>query len=515
MKKLSLTVKYMLLLIPLFAVAVVTSVVTWETLGKRDSRLITANRLNELAGLAKLYPTIMGSSLRGYLLDPKNEKEAKTKEQADVDNAKTLKEMSTLTTDSEIKKLVTEVTEFDDKNLNPSEDKIVALVKDGKLAEAQKVFITEYLPLRELYEDLSTVLAQKTNEESKKIVASLDEEKHNAAILIIGITLMGIFIVSGLMLILTLKVSGAIRNVVANLGEASKTITTTATQISGSSEHLSQAVSTQAASLTETAAAVEQTNAMIQKNTDSSKNAAQNSVQSQSIAEKGQASVQQMIQSMVEIDESNQEIINQVKKSNGQISEIVKVISEIGEKTKIINDIVFQTKLLSFNASVEAARAGEQGKGFAVVAEEVGKLATMSGNAAKEITDMLDQSIKKVESIVAETNESVTSLITKGEGKVRFGTKIANECGEALTEIVESISSVTVLASEISTASLEQSKGVQEITKAISEMDRTTQENAHASAESAKAAALLTGEAEALELMVIELISTVDGRSAA
>ena len=72
------------------------------------------------------------------------------------------------------------------------------------------------------------------------------------------------------------------------------------------------------------------------------------------------------------------------------------LISEIGNKTKVINDIVFQTKLLSFNASVEAARAGEHGKGFSVVAEEVGNLAHMSGNSAKEITQLLESSINRV-----------------------------------------------------------------------------------------------------------------------
>lgn len=102
-----------------------------------------------------------------------------------------------------------------------------------------------------------------------------------------------------------------------------------------------------------------------------------------------------MIHSITEISESNDRIMSQVADGNRKISEIVQVISEIGNKTKVINDIVFQTKLLSFNASVEAARAGEHGKGFAVVAEEVGNLAQMSGNAAKEISDMLNGSVSR------------------------------------------------------------------------------------------------------------------------
>lgn len=80
-----------------------------------------------------------------------------------------------------------------------------------------------------------------------------------------------------------------------------------------------------------------------------------------------------------------------MKISNKKITEITKVISEVAAKTQVINEIVFKTKLLSFNASVEAARAGDQGRGFSVVAEEVGNLAKMSGDAAKEISNITEE----------------------------------------------------------------------------------------------------------------------------
>jgi methyl-accepting chemotaxis protein len=98
-----------------------------------------------------------------------------------------------------------------------------------------------------------------------------------------------------------------------------------------------------------------------------------------------------------EIAISNQEFFEEINASNEELRIIINIISDISEKTKVINDIVFQTRLLSFNASVEAARAGEHGKGFAVVAEEIGKLASVSGNSAKEINDILGHATTQVE----------------------------------------------------------------------------------------------------------------------
>jgi methyl-accepting chemotaxis protein len=202
----------------------------------------------------------------------------------------------------------------------------------------------------------------------------------------------------------------------------------------------------------------------------------------------------------------------QVEESNQNLAEIVKVITEIGSKTKIINDIVFQTKLLSFNASVEAARAGEQGKGFAVVAEEVGKLAQMSGAAAKEISDMLDGSIKKVQNIVSETKSKVEALIEQGKEKVTIGTSVAKQCGEALDQMVSSVSEVSRMVSEIAMASQEQAEGVKQINQAMGQLDQTTQQNASGSQETASAAEELSSQADALRAMVIELTQTIEGR---
>jgi len=303
----------------------------------------------------------------------------------------------------------------------------------------------------------------------------------------------------------------AIDQVIANLTDNSNQVTSAAQQIASSSEELSQAATEQAASLEQTAASIEEMNSMVQKNAENAKRTSELAISSNQSAERGKTVVQDMIKAIDDISISNNTIMEQVDHSNQKISDIVKVIAEIGEKTKVINDIVFQTKLLSFNASVEAARAGEHGQGFAVVAEEVGNLAEMSGNAAKEISSMLDESIKKVEGIVHETKTNVGSIVQDGKLKVEVGSKVARQCGSVLDEIVGNVVSVTEMANEISTACQEQAQGVQEITKAMSQLDQVTQTNAATSEEAASAAEELSAQSDSLRAVVEVLVKTIRG----
>lgn len=308
------------------------------------------------------------------------------------------------------------------------------------------------------------------------------------------------------------SLSRTLQEISVALDESSTHVSSAASQIASSSEELSQSTTEQAASLEETSASVEEMSSMVNINFENSKKAAESSVTSKKQAEKGRMVVEEMVQSMSKIDISNNNIMEQINLSNQQMAEIVKVIQEIETKTKVINDIVFQTKLLSFNASVEAARAGEQGKGFAVVAEEVGNLAQMSGNAAKEISDMLAASVSKVEMIAHETKTKVDVLIADGRDKIKAGTKIAEECGEVLAEIVENVTSVSTMAGEITNASDEQAKGIQEITKAMGQLDQVTQTNAATSEETASAAEELSTQAASLKNQVSNLVAVISGK---
>ena len=306
----------------------------------------------------------------------------------------------------------------------------------------------------------------------------------------------------------------ALKSIANTLSLAGDEVTSASGKIATSSQELSQATSSQAASLEETAASIEEMSSMVAKNTDSAQRTASTSEQSQRDAGQGKEAVERMMTSMNEINSSNEAIMKQTNESNQQLEEIVKVIQEIGAKTQVINDIVFQTKLLSFNASVEAARAGEHGKGFAVVAEEVGNLAQMSGNAAKEISEMLNGSIQKVESIVKDTKVKVEELIFSGREKVDTGIQIAKQCGTALDGIVNNVSTVSSMAGEISSANQEQSLGIAEINKAMGQLDQVMQQNSSTSQEAASAATQLASQAEALKSSVRQLIQIVDGKAA-
>ncbi|MDD4976503.1 MAG: methyl-accepting chemotaxis protein [Bacteriovorax sp.] len=359
--------------------------------------------------------------------------------------------------------------------------------------------------------DSLTMLDNKISEQAaKKTQDSLNKMKEQFLITIVfvlTIVFLSLFVGQYMISLITKAISKVAGSLLGSAGE----VMSASQQIASSAEELSQATTEQAASLQETSSSIEEISSMVNANTENAKQSSVVSGQSLSTAERGKIVVEHMIKAIGDINTSNTGIMNQINETNKEIENIVNIINEIGNKTKVINDIVFQTKLLSFNASVEAARAGEQGKGFAVVAEEVGNLASMSGAAALEITNMLDGSIITVEAIVRDSKEKIGKLILNGKEKVETGTRVAHECEEVLNEIVSSVASVSMLISEISTASEEQAQGVREITKAIAQLDQVTMQNSTNSAESANAAGMLSTQAEQLNVLVQALAQTIEG----
>lgn len=227
-------------------------------------------------------------------------------------------------------------------------------------------------------------------------------------------------------------------------------------QISQGNQNLSQRTTEQASSLEEIASTIEETTATITQNTDNARHANSTSIASYEFAEKGGELVNSAVSSINEISDSSK---------------------KIGEIISVINEIAFQTNLLALNAAVEAARAGEQGRGFAVVAGEVRNLAQRSGTAAKQIGELIRESIDKIEN----------------------GTEQANNSGEAIGEIINSIKNVTQLISEITAASDEQKSGIDQINTAVMELDNMTQQNAALVEETASASEEMASQA--LELM--------------
>lgn len=397
------------------------------------------------------------------------------------------------------KKIINEIILELEKNTTQATDTAKALIMT-KLRPAA-------LPVSEAQAELH----ETANDVNKKIVIESLNYAQNAKIISIIVMILGTILCFSLSIYIVSQLVKVLSGLSSDLNNSAFQVSSAASQIASASEELSQATTEQAASLQETSSSIEEISSMINSNSQNAKQSSGISGQSLNTAERGKVVVGHMIKAIGEINTSNTGIMDQIDETNKEIENIVRIINEIGNKTKVINDIVFQTKLLSFNASVEAARAGEQGKGFAVVAEEVGNLAAMSGAAALEITNMLDESTRTVEGIVRDSKEKIGKLILNGREKVETGTRVAHECEEVLNEVVISVASVSKMINEISTASQEQALGVHEITKAVSQLDQVTQENTASSAESANAAGTLSTQAEMLNALVQKLVQVIEG----
>lgn len=249
-------------------------------------------------------------------------------------------------------------------------------------------------------------------------------------------------------------------SVVVQIRDAAELINSAAREIAAGNTDLSSRTEQQASSLEETASSMEQLSTTVRQNADSARQANVLAASSNVLAVRGGEMVQRVVSTMSEI-----------QAGSNRIADIVGVI----------DTIAFQTNILALNAAVEAARAGEQGRGFAVVASEVRSLAQRSATAAKEIRELIANSVSKVED----------------------GVTLVHEAGNTISSVVSSFADVARLVTDISNASLEQSSGIEQVTQAIGEMDDVTQQNAALVDEAAAAAESL--EAQAREL--VEVVS--------
>ena len=261
--------------------------------------------------------------------------------------------------------------------------------------------------------------------------------------------------------------------VVSQVRRGSESVAMASSEIAQGNQDLSARTESQASALEETAASMEQLGATVRQNAESASQANALARSASDVAVRGGEVVGQVVQTMKGINESSQ-----------RIADIIGVI----------DGIAFQTNILALNAAVEAARAGEQGRGFAVVASEVRSLAGRSAEAAKEIKQLISASVERVEQ----------------------GSAMADQAGETMTEVVQSIRRVTDLMGEINAASSEQASGVAQVGEAVTQMDQATQQNAALVEEMAAAAGSLSSQAQELvqAVAVFKLDAGQSGASA-
>lgn len=248
-------------------------------------------------------------------------------------------------------------------------------------------------------------------------------------------------------------------NIVGQVRTGTVAIAGASKEIAAGNLDLSSRTEQQAGSLEETASSMEELTSTVKQNADNARQANQLASKASDIAVRGGGVVSEVVDTMGAINESSKKIVD--------------IIS-------VIDGIAFQTNILALNAAVEAARAGEQGRGFAVVAAEVRNLAQRSAGAAKEVKQLIADSVEKVES----------------------GSRLVDRAGVTMDEIVTSVKHVSDIINEISAAGQEQTAGIEQINQAIVQMDEVTQQNASLVEEAAAAAESLQDQARGLADMV-------------
>jgi len=278
--------------------------------------------------------------------------------------------------------------------------------------------------------------------------------------------------------IMTVNLIMVAKGLALPIQRAVESITSGSDEVAGGSEQIAQASNSLASGATQQAAAIEETASSLEEMSAMTAQNADNAGQANNLMKETNSIMGEARDAMTELNQAMEKILS----ASQETSKIIKTIDEIA----------FQTNLLALNAAVEAARAGEAGAGFAVVADEVRNLAMRAADAARNTSELIENTVKKIND----------------------GSRLVGSTSESFAEVATNSGKVGELVGEIAAASSEQAQGIEQVNTAVVEMDKVTQQNAAGAEESASASEEMNAQAEQMKYMVGELVAVVGGRGA-